>query len=144
MTIGGRVWVILAQEKGKIYRGRGFIQLTGKDNYVRYAALAGIPDLAQKPENAAKILVTYIMHERVRILKALEKDDLINAREVVNGRNKHGLPHGYKKFAESFRVIQDLDGETSQSPASGSNEHTHHSHKHPHAHLKSKPIAPLR
>ena len=83
MTIGGRVWVILAQEKGKIYRGRGFIQLTGKDNYVRDAALA-VSDLAQKPENAAKILVTYIMHERVRILKALEKDDLINAREVVD------------------------------------------------------------
>lgn len=46
------------------YRGRGFIQLTGKDNYAAASAALGIdlvknPDLASDPRNAAKIAIWY-------------------------------------------------------------------------------------
>lgn len=47
------------------YRGRGFCQLTGRGNYVRYGKLLGLrlvsdPDLANDPEAAAAIICAYI------------------------------------------------------------------------------------
>jgi predicted chitinase len=49
---------------GAKYYGRGFIQLTGRDNYRMASEALGLdllnrPDLASKPENAAKIAVWY-------------------------------------------------------------------------------------
>lgn len=46
------------------YRGRGYIQLTGKDNYQAAGTALGLdlvkhPELAAEPENAAKIAVWY-------------------------------------------------------------------------------------
>lgn len=46
------------------YRGRGVIQLTGKDNYARYGKMTGLdlvnsPDLASDPDNAAKIAIAF-------------------------------------------------------------------------------------
>jgi predicted chitinase len=100
--------------EGATFRGRGFIQLTGRDNYRRYAALAGIPDLesnpdlASDPNNAAKILAAYILHNSTRILDALNKNDLVKAREVVNGKNKKGaLPNGYKEFKRAYNKINE-------------------------------------
>lgn len=54
-----------APDEGYMYRGRGYIQLTGKAEYARMSKLIGIdlvqnPDLANKPEVAAKIAVAYI------------------------------------------------------------------------------------
>lgn len=49
---------------GAKYHGRGFIQLTGRDNYRMASEALGLdlinrPELASKPENAAKIAVWY-------------------------------------------------------------------------------------
>ena len=49
---------------GVKYKGRGYIQLTGRANYESYGKKLGIdlvgnPDLALKPDVAAKILVQY-------------------------------------------------------------------------------------
>jgi hypothetical protein len=100
--------------EGSQFRGRGFIQLTGRDNYRRYAALAGIPnlesnpDLASDPNNAAKILAAYILNNSTKILDALNKNDLVKAREVVNGKNKKGaLPNGYQEFKKAYEKIND-------------------------------------
>src|SRR5262249_51167047 len=37
---------------GERYRGRGFIQLTGRANYQRYGAAIGVPDLVNDPDLA--------------------------------------------------------------------------------------------
>lgn len=99
---------------GNSFRGRGFIQLTGRDNYRRYSALAGIPnlesnpDLASDPNNAAKILAAFILQNSARILDALNKNDLVKAREVVNGKNRKGaLPNGYQEFRKAYEKIND-------------------------------------
>lgn len=52
---------------GYKYRGRGFIQLTGRSNYTRYATLIGRldvvenPDLALQPDISALLTVAYFM-----------------------------------------------------------------------------------
>ena len=54
-------------DDGYNFRGRGFIQLTGRANYQRYAGKIGKPeimtnpDLANDPENAAALAVAYII-----------------------------------------------------------------------------------
>jgi predicted chitinase len=49
---------------GPRYKGRGYIQLTGRANYAAYGAKIGVdlvnnPDLALRPDIAAKIVVAY-------------------------------------------------------------------------------------
>ena len=49
---------------GERYKGRGYIQLTGRDNYTRAGAALGLPlaqqpDLAARPDVAAKVAVWY-------------------------------------------------------------------------------------
>ena len=49
---------------GERYKGRGYIQLTGRDNYTRAGAALGLPlaqqpELAAKPDVAAKVAVWY-------------------------------------------------------------------------------------
>ena len=51
------------------FRGRGFIQLTGKDNYRRYGKRIGVdleanPDLANDPEIATKLAVAYFADKK--------------------------------------------------------------------------------
>ena len=67
-------------DEGYKYRGRGLIQLTGKDNYEKYGKLIGVdlvkdPDLANDPDIAQKIAVEYFK------LKGKTKD-LTNIAEV--------------------------------------------------------------
>lgn len=55
-----------ADNEGYKYRGRGFIQLTFKENYKRYGNILGIdlvnyPDLANESDIAAKITAAYMI-----------------------------------------------------------------------------------
>jgi len=71
---------------GYKYRGRGFIQITGKDMYIRVGKLigedlVGNPDLANKPEIAAKIVPAFFqlkMKERKLKLEDFENIDVVN------------------------------------------------------------------
>jgi predicted chitinase len=61
---GGRMGNNAAGE-GYKYRGRGYIQLTGKDNYSRVGTaikedLVGNPDLANDPKVATKVLLNFL------------------------------------------------------------------------------------
>lgn len=75
---------------GARYRGRGFVQLTGRGNYEKYGkvldiALADNPDCACAPEVAACLLSAYLDANKPALSKALAKGDLKAARKVVNG-----------------------------------------------------------
>ena len=65
---GGRMGNTAAGE-GFRYRGRGLIQLTGKDNYKKFGDLIGVdlvsnPDLANDPDIARKLAVAYFAEKQ--------------------------------------------------------------------------------
>ncbi|MGV8804652.1 MAG: C1 family peptidase [Polaromonas sp.] len=80
---------------GERYRGRGFVQLTGKANYQTYGqrlglALVDAPDKANAPEVAAVVLAQFLFDKAARFREAVAQGDLRAARRLVNG-GAHGL-----------------------------------------------------
>ena len=87
---------------GYLYRGRGFVQITGRANYARAAGKLGVdlianPDAALNPTVAAQILVRGCSEGWFTGKKLSEylPDDFRNARRVVNGTDKADLIAGY-------------------------------------------------
>jgi hypothetical protein len=88
---------------GARFKGRGFVQLTGRTNYERYGKKLGFaleeqPDLANAPEVAALLLAIFLADVAERMRPALAAGDLAAARKLVNG----GV-HGLEPFADVFR-----------------------------------------
>ncbi len=90
---------------GPRFRGRGYVQLTGRRNYEDWSNRLGIdlvnnPELASDPEIAAQILVigmrdgTFTGRRLDRYINA-SGTDFINARRVVNGTDRASLIAGY-------------------------------------------------
>jgi peptidoglycan hydrolase-like protein with peptidoglycan-binding domain len=91
---------------GGRYRGRGFVQLTGRCNYETFGKVLGIPladtpDSACAPEVAACLLAAFLHAHREKLTKALDQGDLKAARKVINGGS-----HGLDRFAETYRLAQ--------------------------------------
>ena len=87
---------------GALYKGRGFIQLTGRDNYRDIGAAIGVdlvdnPDLALDPMIAATILAEFLKRAEATIRFALAEQDLTSAREAVNGGT-----YGLSEFKAAF------------------------------------------
>ena len=87
---------------GVNFRGRGFVQLTGRANYSRYAGKIGVdlisnPELANDPQIAAKLLARFLGDREDRIREALSVNDLAAARRLVNGGS-----NGLDRFTEAF------------------------------------------
>lgn len=92
---------------GKKFMGRGFVQITGRRNYTDWGKRLGLdlikePQLAEKPEIAARILVEGMMlgtftGKRLENYVHLRKSDFVEARRVVNGTDKAALIAGYAK-----------------------------------------------
>lgn len=87
------------------YYGRGYVQLTWKDNYAKLGAKLGLdlvnhPDLAMQPGPAAEIMCLG-MAEGLFTGKGLgdyfdaDTEDPVNARRIVNGTDKAALIAGY-------------------------------------------------
>jgi putative chitinase len=91
------------KKTGKIYYGRGFVQLTWFDNYERFTKilnklgfdidLISNPDLALKPEIAALILIIGMRDGKFTGADLddyfdIIKSDWYNARKIVNGLDK--------------------------------------------------------
>jgi predicted chitinase len=83
---------------GKAYYGRGFVQLTWKSNYQKYATILGI-DLVRRPElatdpNVALFILVHGMRTGAFTGRKLSdyvnggKTDFLNARRVVNGMDR--------------------------------------------------------
>lgn len=94
---------------GVRFKGRGYVQITGRNNYTNWGKklgldLVGNPSLAERPEIAAQILVRG-MKEGSFTGKGLNdyingsKTDFEGARRIVNGTDKAGT------FANTARKI---------------------------------------
>lgn len=93
---------------GGKFKGRGFIQLTGRDNYRVIGTkldvdLISNPALANKPIVAARILALFLKRKERAIREALLEDDLRHARRLVNGGS-----HGLDVFTAAFRTGESL------------------------------------
>jgi peptidoglycan L-alanyl-D-glutamate endopeptidase CwlK len=95
---------------GERFKGRGFIQLTGRANYTRIGEKIGLgnqlvdsPELANDSKIAARILAMFLKEKEMPIKEALEDDNLRTARRLVNGGR-----HGLTQFTECYRTGQDL------------------------------------
>jgi peptidoglycan L-alanyl-D-glutamate endopeptidase CwlK len=88
---------------GASFRGRGFVQLTGRCNYTRFGAKAGLPglvgapDRANDPETAARLLAAFLLVEELPIKRALLEGRLATARSLVNGGT-----NGMARFADAY------------------------------------------
>jgi putative chitinase len=87
---------------GYLYRGRGYVQITGRANYAKSGDklgldLIGNPDAALNPTVAARILVRGCSEGWFtgKKLDDYLPDDFRNARRVVNGTDKADLIAGY-------------------------------------------------
>lgn len=78
---------------GENYYGRGFIQLTGKNNYLDMGKKLGMgtqladnPDLVLQPEIAAKILALFFKDKKINV--TADRGDFVAARARINGTDK--------------------------------------------------------
>jgi len=77
---------------GARFKGRGFVQLTGRYNYTKYSAAIGRgdqlvqnPELANDPTIAADLLADFLKDHETQIRASLAAGDLAEARKLVNG-----------------------------------------------------------
>jgi len=87
---------------GYLYRGRGYVQITGRANYTKAGTKLGLdllsnPDAALNPDIAARILVRGCTEGWFTGKKLSDylPDDFRNARRVVNGTDRAELIAGY-------------------------------------------------
>jgi hypothetical protein len=95
---------------GARFKGRGFVQLTGRENYRRIGGqlhldLIGDPPLANQPDPAAFILAQFLKNNEARIRTSLSKGDLAEVRRAVNGGS-----HGFTRFKAAFDIGRGLGG----------------------------------
>jgi len=100
---------------GYLYRGRGYVQITGRANYERMARLLGLQaDIVSAPYLALMPSISYrIMSAGMRLglftgrkLSQYLPDtggniDYINARKIINGLDRAALIAGYAQSIEN-------------------------------------------
>jgi putative chitinase len=96
---------------GESFKGRGFIQLTGRDNYQRYGQRLGLdnqlienPELANSPQIAAQLLAAFIKDKEKKIREALQEGKFDAARRLVNG-GTYGLAEFERTFKAGVQLI---------------------------------------
>lgn len=97
-----------ASGDGYKYRGRGLIQLTGRNNYAEREAETGIllvsnPELASDPKTSVRIACLYWASRSINIVA--DEDNVTKVRHKVNG-GTHGLADTkiYLKRAKAFLI----------------------------------------
>ncbi|MBC7918660.1 MAG: peptidoglycan-binding protein [Rhodoferax sp.] len=101
---------------GASFKGRGFVQLTGRANYETYGPAIGVdllahPDLANAPEVAACLLVQFLANQAAAMREDLAAGRLARARQRVNGG-----AHGLDRFRDVFKIAATV-WPTAPSPA---------------------------
>lgn len=89
---------------GALFRGRGFIQLTGRANYLQHGQAIGLgdglltqPEQANDPVIAAKLLASFLKNKETAIKNALGANNLALARKLVNGGS-----NGLDRFTDCY------------------------------------------
>ena len=107
----------LGPPDGERFKGRGFIQLTGRANYALHGAAIGLgnqlienPDLANDPGIAARLLASFLKTHEERIRAALTEGDLREARRLVNG-GSHGLAAFTAAYTAGLALLPDSPSE---------------------------------
>ena len=105
-----------AADEGFKYRGRGLIQLTGKDNYAKYSKLLGIdlvknPDLANDPKIAKDIAVAYFNEAKKR---GTNLSDIGSVGKAVGY-----VDIGGKETAQRAQLASQLEGQIPQAMNGG-------------------------
>ena len=93
---------------GARFKGRGFVQLTGRANYTRFGDAIGLslvdrPDLANSPEVAAVLLAGFLADCADAFRAAVAKKNYAAARKLVNGG-----AHGLAQFTEVYRLADQV------------------------------------
>jgi len=94
---------------GARYKGRGFIQLTGRNNYRVYGQKIGVdlenhPDKANEPGVAGLILACFLKDKELKIKSAILEGDFARARRQVNG-GTHGLSNFQTAYLRGEKLI---------------------------------------
>lgn len=89
---------------GASFRGRGFVQLTGRANYAQFARSTGHdlianPALACSPAIAAEILARFLASRENAIRRAVAANQLAEARRLVNGGS-----NGLARFTAAIQI----------------------------------------
>src|SRR6202142_3485764 len=95
----------LSPNDGQRFRGRGFVQLTGRANYLQHGRAIGLaqqlvanPELANDADIAARLLASFLKSRETPILAALAENDLATARKLVNGGSA-----GLARFTDAYQ-----------------------------------------
>lgn len=98
---------------GKLFKGRGLIQLTGRFNYEKYANILGVdidvhPVKAEEPVLALKIACEYWKQRNINAKS--DNDDIIAVTRAVNG-GLNGLDDRRKYYRKAKTILSQMDGQ---------------------------------
>jgi peptidoglycan L-alanyl-D-glutamate endopeptidase CwlK len=93
---------------GERFRGRGYVQLTGRANYSKFGPVVGVdliahPESASDPKVAAKLLTAFLVAKNDQIHQAVARKDLASARRLVNGGT-----NGLDRFTDAFHRAESI------------------------------------
>jgi putative chitinase len=92
-----------ASGDGWKYRGRGIIQLTGKNNYRAYSALAlANPDIVAQPEHAVRSSIWFWTTNNLNALA--DAGDFITLTRRING-GTNGLAHRQQLYQHYLNIF---------------------------------------
>lgn len=90
------------------YKGRGLIQITGKNNYIQLMMVLGIdcvehPELLELPENACKSACWFWSYKNLNQLADVDSFDSITKK--ING-GYNGLQDRYALYLKAKKVLK--------------------------------------
>ena len=97
-----------AKDEGYKYRGRGIIQLTGKNNYEYYGKKLNIdlvtnPNLAKEPDTAIEIALLFWKEKECGLYAKM--GDVKTVTKLING-GYNGLDDRQKRFERILKILE--------------------------------------
>jgi predicted chitinase len=106
---------VVESNDGENFKGRGYVQLTGRANYTAadrelHLGLVEHPERAGEPAIAARILIWYIAKRQNKIRHHLGgmSPNYLEARALVNGKNADGTVNGLDDFETAYDLAMAL------------------------------------